>query len=135
MLYVDSNIFIYPIIYYELTIPESKNCKDFLLRIATGEIEAYTSLVTWDEVTGITRKISGIDASIDQGRKFLRFPNLKILTLRKTTISKAQEIMEKYKLKARDAIHAATALEGKITTIVSYDRDFDVIEELKRIEP
>jgi len=46
---------------------------------------------------------------------------LKLLGIRKTTILKAQEIMEKYKLKPRDAIHIAVALENKITTIVSYE--------------
>ena len=135
MLYIDSNIFIYPIIYNETTILESKNCKNFLLKVASGEVEAYTSLITWDEITWIVRRILGVEASVNQGRKFLKFPNLKILGIRKTTILKAQEIMEKYKLKSRDAIHAATAIENKITTIVSYDRDFESIGELRRIEP
>lgn len=43
--------------------------------------------------------------------------------------------MEKHRLKPRDTIHAATALENKINTIVSYDRDFDSLIEVKRIEP
>ena len=43
--------------------------------------------------------------------------------------------MEEYKLRPRDAVHAAAALENKITTIVSYDKDFDLIHEIKRIEP
>lgn len=43
--------------------------------------------------------------------------------------------MEKYKLKPRDAIHAATAIENKINTMVSYDRDFDNVIEIRRIEP
>jgi predicted nucleic acid-binding protein len=43
--------------------------------------------------------------------------------------------MERYGLKPRDAIHAATAMENRITVIVSYDKDFDRIRELKRVEP
>ena len=43
--------------------------------------------------------------------------------------------MEKYKIKPRDAIHAAIALENGIETIVSYDRDFDKLEEIKRLDP
>jgi predicted nucleic acid-binding protein len=43
--------------------------------------------------------------------------------------------MERYGLRPRDAIHAATAIENKITTIVSYDRGFDSVGGLKRIEP
>ena len=56
-------------------------------------------------------------------KKFLAFPNLKLLGVKKGTVFKAQEIMEKYKMKPRDAIHAATALENNIFDIVSYDKD------------
>ena len=95
----------------------------------------YTSVITWDEVTWIVRRILGVEASVALGRKFLRFPNLKILGIRKTTILKAQEVMEKYRLRPRDAIHSATAIENKITTIVSYEGGFDSVGGLKRIEP
>jgi predicted nucleic acid-binding protein len=43
--------------------------------------------------------------------------------------------MGKYRLRPRDSIHAATAIENKITTIISYDRGFDGVSGLKRIEP
>lgn len=43
--------------------------------------------------------------------------------------------MEKYKLRPRDAIHASVALENKISTLVSFDRDFDLVGEIKRVEP
>lgn len=43
--------------------------------------------------------------------------------------------MERYRIKPRDAIHAAVALENKITSIVNYDKGFDGINEIERIEP
>jgi len=135
LLYIDSNVFLYPVIYDEKSVVEAKKSKDILLKIALGKIEAYTSSTTWDEVTWIVRKLFGIDFSLNEGKKFLSFPNLKLLGIKRTTVFKAQEIMEKYKLRPRDAVHAAAALENKITTIVSYDKDFDLINEIKRIEP
>lgn len=135
MLYVDSNVFIYPIIYDETTVKEAGKSKEFLLKIASGKIEAYTSSITWDEVVWIIWKLLGIDTSLSQGRKFLTFPNLKLLGIRKTTILKAQEIIEKYRLRPRNAIHVAVALENRITTVVSYDKDLDHVNEIKRVEP
>ena len=38
-------------------------------------------------------------------------------------------------LGARDAVHAATALESGVGRIVSVDRVFDVLSELHRIDP
>ncbi|MBO3799077.1 MAG: type II toxin-antitoxin system VapC family toxin [Thermoproteota archaeon] len=135
MSYVDSNVFIYPVIYDPASVPEAAKARSFLLEIARGKIEAYASTVTWDEVAWVVRKILGADVSKAQGRKFLDFPNLKILPVKRTTAMKAQDLMEEYGLKPRDALHAAIALENKITTIVSYDEDFDKIKVMKRIKP
>ncbi|MEM2210289.1 MAG: type II toxin-antitoxin system VapC family toxin [Nitrososphaerales archaeon] len=125
----------YPIIYEVEAVEEAKRSKDLLLRIAFGDVEAYTSIITWDEIVWVVKKTFGLEPSIEQGKLFLTFPNLKFLAVKKSIILRAQEILEKYKVKPRDAIHAATLIENKITSIVSYDKDFDIIKEIKRIEP
>ncbi|MEM1548678.1 MAG: type II toxin-antitoxin system VapC family toxin [Thermoproteota archaeon] len=135
MSYIDSNIFIYPIIYDTDSVREALRAKNLLRKVALGEIEAYASPVIWDEVAWVVRKVLGVGSSLNQGRKLLSFPNLKILPVKRTTVLKAQDLMEKYELKPRDALHAAIALENKITTIVSYDEDFDKLKEIKRVEP
>lgn len=135
MLYIDSNVFLYPIVYDSEFIVEAKKAKDFLFKIAQGDFEACTATITWDEIAWVVRKLFGFESCAEESRKFLAFPNLKLLGVKKSTVFKAQELMEKYKMKPRDAIHAATALENKITEIVSYDKDFDEVKEIKRIEP
>lgn len=135
MLYVDSNVFLYPVLYDPGTLPEAKKSKNFLLRIALGKVEAYTATITWDEVAWVVRKVFGFEFSMEQSKKLLSFPNLRLLGVKKSTVFKAQELTEKYGIKPRDAIHAATALENKITTIISYDKGFDEISEIRRIEP
>ena len=119
----------------ETSVVEAKKCRELLLKIALGEVEAYTSSITWDEVTWVVRKLFGVDLSIHQGKLFLRFPNVRLLAIKKSTIFKAQEIVEKYRLTPRDAIHAAAAIENKINTIISYDEDFDSLDAMERIEP
>ncbi len=135
MLYVDSNVFLYPIVYDSEVIVEAKKSKDFLLKIAQGSVEACTATITWDEIAWVVRKVFGFEFSAEEGKKFLAFPNLKLLGVKKSTVFKAQELMEKYLMKPRDAIHAAVALENDITEVVSYDVDFDRIEGFKRVEP
>lgn len=135
LLYVDSNVFIYPVIYDEEAVVEAGKSRDFLLKIALGKVEACTSSLTWDEVAWVVRKLFGVENSVNEGKKFLGFPNLTVLGVRKSTVFKAQELVERYRVKPRDAVHAAVALENKIGTIVSYDEDFDEINEIRRIEP
>jgi len=135
LLYVDSNIFLYPIIYKLEAVEEARESKNFLLKISEGLVEACTATITWDEIVWVVRKIFGLKPSIELGRKFLEFPNLKLLNVKRSIVLRAQGLMEKYEIKPRDAIHAATALENGIETIVSYDRDFDKLEEIKRLDP
>jgi len=101
---------------------EAKKSKDFLLKIASGKVEAYTATVTWDEFAWLVRKVFGFESSADEGNKFLSFPNLRLLGVKRNTGFRAQKLMEKHRMRPRDAIHAVVALENKITTIVSYDK-------------
>ena len=135
LVYVDSNVFLYPIVYEPEAVEEARESKDFLLKISEGLVEACTATITWDEVVWVVRKMFGLKPSIELGRKFLEFPNLKFLNIKRSVVFRAQRLMEKYGIKPRDAIHAATALENGVETIVTYDRDFDRLEEIKRLEP
>ena len=52
------------------------------------------------------------------------------------TIKRAKELMTQMRsLGPRDALHVASMQENRISTIVSYDHDFDSIRQIKRIEP
>jgi len=135
LVYVDSNVFIYPIIYDERSVEEAKRSRALLLKIASGSAEASTATITWDELVWVVWRVLGEAEARKRGRLFLEFPNLRLLAVKRSTILNAQRLMDEYGLKPRDAIHAAAALENRIDTIVSYDKDFDEVRELKRVEP
>jgi len=52
--------------------------KNVLLKIAEGDLEAATASLTWDEFVWAVKKISGKQAAIKEGKKFLEFPNIKL---------------------------------------------------------
>ena len=130
MIYLDSNIFIFPI----LTQDSGKSiaCKEVLEKVVDGKLNAATSVLTWDEVVWATRKYLGAADSIEEGKKFMEFPNLKLLEANESTLIIANKLMEKNKLKPRDAIHAATAMISNSEGIISDDTDFDNVKEIKR---
>ena len=89
--YIDSNIFLFPVIYEG--IPKAKRAEEVLRKIATGELEAYTSTLTWDEVVWVVYKVMGYADSVEIGRKFLAFPNLRLISVSSEVIIEAQRLM------------------------------------------
>jgi len=130
--YLDANIFIYPVLY------ESEDLKYYerlFLDIINKKILGITSLLTWDELVHSIWKKRGRYTAIIEGKKFLNMPNLIFIGANMNIINKAQELIKKYNIKPRDAIHVATALLNNINEIISDDKDFDKIKEIKRIRP
>ena len=133
MHYIDANIFIYPILYAEEQETKVKQAKKILLSIEKGELLAYTSTLTWDEVVWIVRKSMGRDQAVSQGQKLLGFSNLKWIVADENILSRAQTLMNKYILHPRDSIHVASAIDKKIYNVISDDKDLDQVKEIKRI--
>jgi predicted nucleic acid-binding protein len=133
MPYLDSNVFIYPVIYPAESEPKAKKAKEVLLSVEAGKTDAYTSTLTWDEVVWVVSKTMGRSEGINQGKKLLGFPNLKFISTDSSVVSHAQRLIEKYKISPRDAIHVASALERKIIELISDDSELDIIKETQRI--
>ena len=106
-----------------------------LERVAAGEINAainaevlqeilhrYRALGRWEDgrrVYDLTRQI---------------FPT--VIPISAAIIDRAREILDQTAgVMARDAVHAAVVLIERFDAICSYDRDFDRIAGVRRIEP
>lgn len=132
MKYIDSNIFIYPIIADEKTERKAFLAKSVLLKLVESSLKGCTAVLTWDEIVWSVRRFIDKYTAAKEGKKFLEFP-IKLLKVDELVIIKAQELIEKYNLKPRDAIHASCAIKNNIREIISDDEDFDKVKELKRI--
>lgn len=132
MPYSDANVFIFPILYEEEQEPKVKHAKQILQSIEKGELSAYTSTLTWDEVVWIVRKAMGRAEAISQGQKLLGFLNLHWIIVDENILSQAQSLMNKYNLHPRDAVHVASAINRKIVSIISDDLDIDQVKEINR---
>ena len=129
--YIDSNVFLYPVLYNG--IKESETAREILSDIEGKNIQAYTSTLTWDEVSYVVERIFGKTDSIEVGKRFLNFPFLRFIPVDDEIIRRSQVIREKYNLKPRDSIHLSCAIERNISRIITDDADFDGIKEITRV--
>ncbi len=130
MFYIDANVFLDAILYDD---DKALKAKELLVKAAEKEESACTSVMTWDEIVWISRRFLGPEKSRAEGKKFIEFPNLEIISVDAIIIQEAQRLMDTCGLKPRDAIHAASAISKGIRKIASNDPDFEKVKELKRI--
>ncbi len=106
-----------------------------LERIARGEIAATLDAETLQEILHRYRAINRwADGAMlyDLTRKI--FPN--VIPISGDIVDRARELMDtSASLTARDALHAAVVQVKKLDAICSYDRDFDQVAFLRRVEP
>lgn len=129
MIYLDTNVFIYPVLGKDAI---ADYYRKIIHGVVAGKIQACTSVLTWDEIVYALMKNKGKEIALIQAEKFLKLPNLYFIETSPSIIFKAHQLMKKYEINPRDAIHLATALSCKSNEIISEDKVFDKIKEIKR---
>lgn len=130
MLYLDSNVFIYPALYEGKKAKEATN---LLKDITNGNKKGATSTLTFDEITWIISQESSREKALKQTKRILQFPNLKIIDVNSKDIISMIKNMEKHKnISPRDSIHLSIMIKKGIYTIVSDDKDFEKIDKINR---
>jgi predicted nucleic acid-binding protein len=128
VLYLDANVFIFA----ALSTKEYGSRAEALLdRMQGGEEMAITSALTFDEVFWEVKRNRGVEKAIETTEALLNFPNLEIVATDRQVALAALNLIKKYRLAPRDALHAATALSLRVDYFVTTDSDFSKVTELK----
>lgn len=132
MFFVDTNIFMY-------AVGKDHPYKKPSLRFFESVAEKDTKIAINTEVLQEILYRFWAIKKINQGFELFEYANALsewVYPVSHEIIKRSKAIMQKRAgLSPRDALHAATMLEHRIATIISYDCDFDILKEIKRIEP
>jgi len=130
--FIDANIFL------EVFLLDKnwESAKEFLEKVATGEIEAATSdFIAYSILLQIQNKLRSTEAM----KNFVKFlGNMKgmmILRFTPAVLMGCIQTMEKYNLDFDDSVQASLMNAFGIKEIVSFDKDFDKVDWIKRVSP
>ena len=132
MILVDSNVLMYAA---GADHPFRVRSARLLERVAAGEVDAaidaealqeilhrYRALNRWNEARSV----------YDTAR--ILFPQ--VIPITAEILDGAWRLLDEYRgLMARDALHAAVVQRHSLEGVLSFDRDFDRIRTIRRIEP
>ena len=129
---IDANIFLEVLLEQE----KSENCKAFLRKVLEGNISAIVSSFTIDSIIlSMTRN----NIKKEKIRLFLlslsKYKGLRIYQVSIKDRINSLDLMSKYNLDYEDALILQSAISLKFTKIISFDKHFDKIKEIKRVEP
>jgi predicted nucleic acid-binding protein len=129
---IDANVFMYAA---GAEHPNKRPSLAYLERIAREEIDAVIDAEVLQEILHRYRALKRWPEGrqvYDLARRIVPV----VLPVTVETLDAARTLMDRYdRISARDALHAAVAAAHGIPEICSYDRDFDDVEGLERVEP
>ena len=132
MILLDADLFMYAA---GAEHPNKAPAGRFLGRVTSGEVEAAIDAETLQEILHRYRAIRRWDDGrrvYDLARKLVPV----VLPVTAPILDRARDLLDGHPaLMARDALHAALALEHTGGRICSFDADFDGIEGVQRTEP
>jgi predicted nucleic acid-binding protein len=129
---VDSNVFMYAA---GREHPLKKRAAAFLERVALGSVDAAIDAEVLQEILHRYRALGRwVEGRLVYDTARVVFPEVLPVTAEVT--DRARRLLDGISgLMARDAVHAAIVQVYGLDSIASFDRDFDQIKGLRRIEP
>lgn len=132
MVFLDANVFLYAAgREHRLREP----CRRILRKVEDASLPSNTSAEVVQELLFVLWRRGLAERGAELARSVLTlFPEA--LPMTASTVGEACDLLERYpSLTPRDAVHVATMRRHGLETIVSADAHFDVVEEIRRIDP
>lgn len=130
--FIDTNIFLYSV---GRDHPLKPGSVTVIHRIRDGEITAVINTEIIQEILYHFQSIKQLLVGIRLAKDIVSISS-RILPVEEIDLSLAIGLLESYpKIQTRDAFHAATMIHNGIKEIISTDPHFDLIHEIKRIDP
>jgi len=113
--------------------PQQEHCRTLVHRASAGEVVLHASVELVQEILHHRMRRTDRPTAIRQARDVSELCTLHAFG--QPVLRGALDLVATTTLRGRDAVHAATALEHGLVTIISPDPDFDGAPGLTRTEP
>ena len=130
-MFIDANIFVIAAIGKDR---KAWACRNYLARVESGEQRATTSVLVLHEVLKSLENHTDREKAMAKAKRFATMQNLRVCEVTQGHFLDSLEFF-RLGLEPRDALHVAVALGNSVETILSYDKDFDAVKSIKRVEP
>ena len=115
--------------------PLREPCGLIIERVGAGELDAVTSTEVVQEIVHRFIAIRRPDIAGSMAKRTMD-TFTPVIPMTHALMRRIPDLIDRYPtLSARDLVHVATCIHEGIVEIVSPDRGFDVVKELRRVPP
>ncbi len=115
--------------------PLREPCRQIIERVGAGELDAVTSVEVVQEIVHRFMAMRRPDIAGTMARRTMD-TFAPVIPMTHALMRRVPDLIDRYPtLSARDLVHVATCLHEGISEIVSPDRGFDVVREIRRVAP
>ena len=115
--------------------PLREPCGLIIERVGAGELDAVTSTEVVQEIVHRFIAIRRPDIAGSMAKRTMD-TFTPVIPMTHALMRRVPDLIDRYPtLSARDLVHVATCIHEGIVEIVSPDRGFDVVKELRRVPP
>ena len=115
--------------------PSKESSLALLERIAAGRLRAVTDTEVLQEILYRFWALKLVAKGMDLLDHFILAVPVVLPVTKRDMVRARALLVREFGLSPRDAVHAAVLLNNGLKTIYSYDRHFDRIPEVHRLEP
>lgn len=130
--FLDTNVFLYAV---GGESPYRQACRDVLLAVGKGDIDAATSSEVLQEVLHVrTRRVDRNDGlhAVRSAAALVA----EVLPVTGEDVLAACKVLEGHpQISTRGALHVAVMKGAGMDTLISIDRDFDTVHGIRRLDP
>jgi len=131
MIFIDTSIIMYAA---GKEHPNKEPSVELLKLVAIGEVEAVINVEVIQEIFHRYTMIKMKEKGIKLAKNIMRLIP-RIYSIELSDVIKAMEILRRYDLTSRDAIHIAFMLNRNINEACTYDKHFFDVKEIKAYKP
>ena len=115
--------------------PLREPCRAIMIQVGDGQLEAVTSAEVVQEILHRFMSLRRPEIGIDIARVTMD-AFAPVIPITHALMRRVPDLAARYpNLSARDLVHVATCIHEGITEILTPDRGFDQVVELRRIDP
>jgi len=130
-IFIDTPLLVY---LNTLTDPRDKILYENYYLDLLSKYKAYTDVLVLDELIYVSKKKYGIPYELSiEFIEAIVLPYINILELGEEEYEHASKLIVEYRLKPSDSLHIGAMLNNGINVIVSEDKEFDKIKQIKRV--